>query len=374
MALCFLSVLSGEGIGQTLSFLFRNARVIEGTPPRFQYEVWLRSSDGTEKMGSLLVYNNYNPLAFGPNIVGNEKVTLAQDTVNFPSSSGYYQNAANDNTSSRFAFSWTHVVTGSEVVIPSTGDGMLAFTVSIDIEDTLQSSNIEFDTLMNDQQYTVDELPGGRWSTLDLSDAMDVLLPVTLSAFTASRCPEGSAVMLEWSTATETNSYGFEIDRRSIHEESPGSPFSAARDWLPLGFVPAAGASASPQHYTYEDRSAKWNRYAYRLKEIDRDGTYRYSHNIEIESLVPTQAILEQNHPNPFNPSTTIRFALPRLSHVSLRIYNPLGQEVATLADGEMNAGYHELRFDATALASGVYLYRLQTEEFVETRKLVLVK
>jgi len=92
------------------------------------------------------------------------------------------------------------------------------------------------------------------------------------------------------------------------------------------------------------------------------------------DAKLPTTYSLGQNFPNPFNPSTTIRFALPRLSHVSLRIYNPLGQEVATLADGEMNAGYHELRFDATALASGVYLYRLQTEEFVETRKLVLVK
>jgi hypothetical protein len=87
-----------------------------------------------------------------------------------------------------------------------------------------------------------------------------------------------------------------------------------------------------------------------------------------------TAYTLLPNFPNPFNPSTTIRFGLPERSHVKLTVCNPLGQEVATVVDGEKNAGYHEAVFDASRLASGVYLYRLQAGSFVETRKLLLVK
>jgi hypothetical protein len=91
-------------------------------------------------------------------------------------------------------------------------------------------------------------------------------------------------------------------------------------------------------------------------------------------SGLPREFLLCQNYPNPFNPSTTIRYGLPERSHVSISVYNTLGQQVATPVNGEMEAGYHEVQFDASWLASGVYLYRLQAGSFVETRKLVLVR
>jgi predicted esterase len=90
--------------------------------------------------------------------------------------------------------------------------------------------------------------------------------------------------------------------------------------------------------------------------------------------LVPTTPVLEQNYPNPFNPSTTIRYALPERSFVTLVMYNILGQRVVTLAEGEREAGYHEVRFEASGLASGVYLYRLRAGTFVQTKKLSLVR
>jgi formylglycine-generating enzyme required for sulfatase activity len=89
---------------------------------------------------------------------------------------------------------------------------------------------------------------------------------------------------------------------------------------------------------------------------------------------VPSDFYLGQNYPNPFNPSTTIRYGLPTRSHVTLTVFNTLGQEVAQLVNGDLEAGYHEVRFDASGLSSGVYFYRLQAGTYVETRKLLLLR
>ena len=89
---------------------------------------------------------------------------------------------------------------------------------------------------------------------------------------------------------------------------------------------------------------------------------------------IPGAFLLAQNYPNPFNPSTTIKYELPQRAHVTLTVFNTLGQQVATLVQGEQVAGYHEAVFDALGLASGVYLYRLQAGDFVQTRRLVLVR
>jgi hypothetical protein len=89
---------------------------------------------------------------------------------------------------------------------------------------------------------------------------------------------------------------------------------------------------------------------------------------------VPAQFTLAQNYPNPFNPTTTIRYALPQRSQVALTVFNTLGQPVSTLVSGTEEPGYHEVRFNGTELASGVYFYRLQAGGFVQTRKLVLLR
>jgi hypothetical protein len=91
-------------------------------------------------------------------------------------------------------------------------------------------------------------------------------------------------------------------------------------------------------------------------------------------AVVPREYDLAQNFPNPFNPSTIIRYAIPVKSHVLLTVHNLLGQVVSTIVNGEQDAGFHEVRFDALNLASGVYLYRLEAGKFVETRKLTLIR
>jgi D-alanyl-D-alanine carboxypeptidase len=89
---------------------------------------------------------------------------------------------------------------------------------------------------------------------------------------------------------------------------------------------------------------------------------------------LPTSYALEQNYPNPFNPATTIRYSMPHRSHVTLTVFNPLGQQLATLVNREIEAGYHEIQFDALGLASGVYFYRLRAGDFAQTRKLLLLR
>lgn len=114
------------------------------------------------------------------------------------------------------------------------------------------------------------------------------------------------------------------------------------------------------------------------VHEVHVNDLVQYSAVTSVEDAntraVPDLFVLQQNYPNPFNPSTRIQFAVPRQSHVSLTVFNTLGQQVATLVNGEIEAGHHEVKFDATGLASGVYFYKLQAGSFVDAKKLLLVR
>ncbi|MBK7258014.1 MAG: T9SS type A sorting domain-containing protein [Ignavibacteriae bacterium] len=96
--------------------------------------------------------------------------------------------------------------------------------------------------------------------------------------------------------------------------------------------------------------------------------------SVALEGQSPKEFLIDQNFPNPFNPSTTIRYGLPNRSHVTLLVFNTLGQQVSILQNGDQEAGYHEVRFDGANLPSGVYFYRMQTGSFTETKKFLLVR
>jgi hypothetical protein len=112
----------------------------------------------------------------------------------------------------------------------------------------------------------------------------------------------------------------------------------------------------------------------YRLKQIDQDGTFKYSQSVEVTTQAPQQFTLEQNYPNPFNPTTTISYQLPMVSNVSLKVYNVLGKEVATLVNETKEAGSYIAQFDASQLSSGVYFFKLTTNQFSSARKMILMK
>ena len=113
---------------------------------------------------------------------------------------------------------------------------------------------------------------------------------------------------------------------------------------------------------------------AYRLKQIDFDGSYEYSEEVLVETLAPVNFVLEQNYPNPFNPATTIKFGVPVKSSVVLKIFNSLGEEVVQLVNEEKPAGTYSIKFDAAEFPSGVYFYQLRAGSFIETKKMILLK
>ncbi|MFC2094696.1 T9SS type A sorting domain-containing protein [Bacteroidota bacterium] len=190
-------------------------------------------------------------------------------------------------------------------------------------------------------------------------------IPVELTSF-AANVSDGN-VTLNWSTATELNNQGFNVERNS------GDGFQK------IGFVPGFGTSADIHNYSYVDGSVEEGTYTYRLKQVDYDGTFEYSDAVEVDVTVPDVFALEQNYPNPFNPSTTIRFSLAVDSKVSLTVFDVLGQEVAKLVNGNLAAGPQEMNFNAASVNSGVYFYRLDATgvdgtNFTSVKKMILTK
>jgi hypothetical protein len=196
----------------------------------------------------------------------------------------------------------------------------------------------------------------------------DAPLPIHLSAFSATSTG-GESVKLSWTTVSETNSYGFYVERRKASEQGFAS--------LPGSFIHGHGNTTVPQNYSFVDRSVTNGTWYYRLRQIDLDGSVHFNESVQVEvqlTDLPVSFSLDQNYPNPFNPTTTIRYALPARSFVTLSVFNTLGQEMATLVQDTQEGGYHEVRFDGGSLASGVYFYRLKAGDFIQTRKMLLLE
>ncbi len=192
------------------------------------------------------------------------------------------------------------------------------------------------------------------------------IIPVELSSFSAS--VNGNNVTLNWSTATETNNSGFYIERSVISNE--------VRNlfWESIGFVNGTGTTTEIQSYSFTDNNISSGNYLYRLKQIDFDGTFEYSNEVEVVINVPDKFELSQNYPNPFNPSTKISWQSPVGSWQTLKIFDILGNEVATLVNEQKPAGSYNVTFDASTLPSGIYMYKLQAGSFIETKKMILLK
>ena len=191
------------------------------------------------------------------------------------------------------------------------------------------------------------------------------VIPVELTTFEA--VVNNNEVILNWTTSTETNNRGFEIERL-ISENS------LAQNWERIGYVEGNGTTAEPKNYNFIDKETPEGKVQYRLKQIDFDGSFNYSNTIEVEINYPDDYILFQNYPNPFNPVTVISFQIPTKSYVSLKIYDLLGNEITTLVDEEKNSGVYSVTFDANKSASGIYFYEFKAGDFRETKTMLLLK
>lgn len=205
---------------------------------------------------------------------------------------------------------------------------------------------------------------GGTYRTLL---PQDIFVPVELTSFTGTFV--GNDIQLKWSTSTELNNRGFEV-QRNINNAG----------FATIAFVEGKGTTTEKQQYSFVDYSVQSRvNYSYRLKQIDYNGTYEYSSVINLGFTLPLEFVLEQNYPNPFNPTTNILYTVPVKSDVTLEVYNLLGQKIVTLVNEKVEAGKHTAQFNATSMSSGIYLFKLTAigengSQFTSSKKMTLLK
>lgn len=216
----------------------------------------------------------------------------------------------------------------------------------------------------DDLHYSNVSMQTGGTDGLPLGDPtwFGYTIPVEMISFTASI--EQNKINLKWNTETETNNMGYKIER--LKEKLQG--------WQEIGFVRGSGTTAEPKEYSFIDKNISVGIYSYRLKQIDYDGSFKYSKEIEVELNPPLEFLLEQNYPNPFNPSTKIKYSIPQSSNVMIKVYDILGNEIETLVNEEKPVGSYDVKWNAVNLPSGVYFYQIKAGSFTGTKKMILLK
>lgn len=196
----------------------------------------------------------------------------------------------------------------------------------------------------------------------DIKIHKSVVMPVNLSYFNYL-CRENN-VTLNWGTSGEINNHGFEVYRSTDNNS-----------WRKTGFVPGKGTTNEPQQYSYADTRLNTGKYLYRIKQVDYNGSYEYfalSDAVMISS--PKNFALEQNYPNPSNPTTTIGYRIPNDAAVKIVVYDISGREVKTLVNTYQTAGYYKAEFNGSAHSSGVYIYKITAGEYTSIKKMILIK
>ncbi len=193
-------------------------------------------------------------------------------------------------------------------------------------------------------------------------------LPVQLVDFVVQN--RKNNIELIWTTASEIQNYGWEIER--VKQSAEWKMDNGK--WNKIGFVKGAGNSNSPKEYSFIDKTALYGTYSYRLKQIDLDGSFEYSDAVSVTVGSRPQVYDMKNFPNPFNPETNIRYELPNAANVNLSIYNMLGEKIVTLVNEFKEEGIYQETFDARNLPSGVYFSVLSTGGIQLTKKMLLMK
>jgi glucose/arabinose dehydrogenase len=282
-------------------------------------------------------------------------------TVNSPSSIILNWN---DNSNNELGFKIERKSgSGNFVLIDSVGANITTYTNNFLSDTTLYSYRV----------YAYNASASSGYSN---TASIVTAIPVELMSFSAEL--KNNSVLIKWSTATETNNKGFEIERSQMSNVK-------SQKWEKIGFVEGKGTTTLASNYQFIDtdlRNISAQKIKYRLKQIDFDGTPSYSGEVEIIfNSLPNRLELSQNYPNPFNPSTKIAYAIPLvggvrggLQLVQLKVYDVLGNEVATLVNEEKSPGTYEVTMDAAGLPSGIYFYKLTSGSFSSTKKMLLLR
>ncbi|OGU77802.1 MAG: hypothetical protein A2V93_07870 [Ignavibacteria bacterium RBG_16_34_14] len=207
------------------------------------------------------------------------------------------------------------------------------------------------------------------WYIDDIKVTVFQPVPVELIAFNAAASE--NSVDLNWITASEINNNGFEIERQ---RQAGSKQYAVGNQWEKIGFVKGSGTSTEAHNYIFKDDNPLFGISWYRLKQIDLDGSSEYYGPIKVDNTTLISFKLWQNYPNPFNPTTNIKFVNQKPSFVTLKVFDVLGNEVAVLLNEEKEPGFYSIEFNASNLASGTYIYRLQAGENVMVKKMLLMK
>ncbi len=250
-----------------------------------------------------------------------------------------------------------------------TDDIFVGFTVPANTVNLVVSNN------PHNRSFTFN---GSTWSSYSKDYEFRAILnitsfpmPVELTSFTVS-CVNNN-VELIWRTATEVNNYGFEI-YRSAQNTGFGSNDNEI-GWNKIGFVSGHGNSNSPKYYSFTDKSLTTSgKYLYNLKQLDNDGKFEYSQITKVDYKGPIKNELNQNYPNPYNPTTIIKWQTAKDNWQTLKVYDILGNEISTLVNEFRPAGVYNYEFNASELPSGIYFYQLTAGKFAQTRKMIVVK
>jgi photosystem II stability/assembly factor-like uncharacterized protein len=243
----------------------------------------------------------------------------------------------------------------------SSGNSLALIYRTTDGGNTWVKQNIpSFDALS--EVFFVNATKGWAVGSLGTILTTEITTPVELISFTAET--DNNNVVLNWKTATETNNSGFEILRSGQNENN----------WGQIGFVEGRGTTTNESNYSFTDRDLSTGNYEYKLKQIDYDGSFQYSNVVDITISEPTEFTLSQNYPNPFNPSTAIQYSIPESGNVKLKVFNSIGEEVATLVNNYKEAGSYKVTFNANGLSSGIYYYKLSSNGFNQVKKMILLK
>ncbi len=343
--ICLVLFASAAAMSQTITNTLKN---FSRNGDTYTFEIWSQASQSGMGTNQAL-FQVY--ITYGAFTVSGSTVTLESKFSSFgPGSLGLWTSGGIQGF--QFSFGGSGL---PGIEISSAVGGEKVLTLRCKIIDTTKTSGLSWVTAN-----------GWFWLTNLWAGSDNSPLPVQLSSF-AVQVISGAA-RLTWITTSEIDNYGFCVERGN----SPDN-LADAED----GFVPGHNTTIEPHEYSWTDKNPVSY---YRLRQIDLNGSVHYSDIVStstagvIPVLAAREFVLIQNYPNPFNPSTTIRYGLPNRTAVQLSVYNTIGQQVSILQNGEQEAGYHEVKFDARNLPSGVYFYRMQAGAFTETKKLLLVR
>lgn len=292
---------------------------------------------------------------------------LLSDTIFIATKGGIYKSALNQIKWKPSGFEGkiiNNVHSAGNYLFAGTNSEGVAYSSNfgntwIFLNDGLNGLNVKFVKSYMNNLYAVLENYGFYMRTFE-----ELKLPVELESFSSEN--NNNHIKLSWTTITEKNNRGFEIQRKT----------DLLNEYITIGFVKGAGNSTSKTMYTYIDDISKLNQtlIKYRLKQVDYDGSFSFSKESKVETIIAANPVLFQNFPNPFNPTTSIKYSVSKEAKVTLTLFNTIGQKVKELVNEVKPAGYYEVLLDASQFSSGIYYYRLAAGSTIITKKLIIQK